>query len=261
MTRSPLAFEAVGTGPPLVLLHAFPYDRAMWRPQCEALSGGHRILAFDLPGLGETPLPAGGWTVDEAADAVVETLDGLGLAEPVTLGGLSMGGYVALAFARRHPQRLRGLILADTRAEPDSPEAKAGRAKTIELVKAEGAAAVFEDAMPKQLSEHTRSQRPDVVAEARRIAGRQSVEGITAALAALRDRPDARPGLAAIGVPTLVLVGADDVVTPPAAAQVLADGIRGATLVTLPTAGHLSNLETPDVFTAAVREFLTGVTG
>ena len=170
-----------------------------------------------------------------------------------------MGGYVALAFARRHPQRLRALILADTRAEPDSAEA--GRAKTAELAKAGGAAAVFEDAAAKQLSEYTRSHRPEVVAEARRIAARQSADGVVAALAALRDRPDARPGLGAIRVPTLVLVGSDDAITPPAAARVLADGIPGATLVSLPTAGHLSNLETPDAFTAAVRTYLTGVTG
>jgi pimeloyl-ACP methyl ester carboxylesterase len=259
MAHSSLAFGSAGDGPAVVLLHAFPYDRTLWRPQVEGLADGYRVVTVDLPGFGRTPVPAGGWTVDEAADAVADTLDGLGLTEPVVVGGLSMGGYVALAVARRHPQRLRGLILADTRAEPDGDEAKAGRAKTMELARAKGAEAVFEDAIPKQLCEVTRDGRPAVVAEARQIAGRQSVEGIVAALAALRDRPDARPGLADIRVPTLVLVGEHDAITPLAAAEVLAKGIAGARLEVLPAAGHLSNLETPAVFTSAVRAFLSEV--
>ena len=256
MTDSPLAVESVGDGPPVVLLHAFPYDRAMWGPQ-RSLASRCRLLLPDLPGFGDTP--AGEWTVDAAADRLAAGLDAVGVTGAVAVGGLSMGGYVALAFARRHPQRLRALILADTRAEPDSPEAKAGRTKTAEVAKGGGAAAVFDDVVAKQLSEYTRSRRPEVVAAARQIASRQSVEGVIAALAALRDRPEARPDLAAIAVPTLVLVGSDDAITPPAAARVLADGIPGATLQEVPTAGHLSNLETPAEFTAAVRSFLAGL--
>lgn len=256
MTRSSLAVGSAGDGPAVVLLHAFPYDRAMWAPQVRGLSDEYRVITPDLPGFGGTPAPPGGWTVDAAADAVADTLDSLGLADPVVLAGLSMGGYVALAFARRHPRRLRGLILADTRAEPDSKDARAGRAKTAELAKENGAAAVFEDALPKQLCEVTRTGRPGVVAEARAIAGRQSVEGVVAALVALRDRPDARPGLRDIRLPTLVLVGEHDAITPLAAAEELVRGIAGARLEVLPAAGHLSNLETPDVFTGAVRAFL-----
>ncbi len=148
MTDSPLAVESIGDGPPVVLLHAFPYDRAMWGLQ-RSLASRCRLLLPDLPGFGDTP--ACEWMIDAAADRLAAALDSFGVTDPVAVGGLSLGGYVALAFARRHPQRLRALVLADTRAEPDSPEAKAGRAKTAELAKAGGAVAVFEDAVAKQL--------------------------------------------------------------------------------------------------------------
>jgi 3-oxoadipate enol-lactonase len=242
--------------PPLVLLHAFPLSSEMWRPQVEALSGEFRVLTPDLPGFGVSA-PIDPPTIDGMADAVARFLDAQGVTEPVALGGLSMGGYVALAFARKYPQRLRALILADTRAEPDDAVGKANRDKMIAFAGDHTAADVIDQMLPKMLSDETRARRPEVVAEVRRIASAQSITGIIAALKSLRDRPDAGPSLANINVPTLVIVGSDDALTPPAMAQRLARDVGGAQLVTIAGAGHLSNLEKPVEFTDAVRKFLS----
>jgi pimeloyl-ACP methyl ester carboxylesterase len=243
------------TRPPLVLLHAFPLSSAMWRPQVEAMSGELRVLTPDLPGFGAVP-PIDPPSIDGLADAVAGFLDAQGVTEPVVLGGLSMGGYVALAFARKYPNRLRALILADTRAEPDDAAGKANRDKMIAFAGDHSAADVIDQMLPKLVSDETRAKRPEVVAEVRRIASGQSTAGIITALKALRDRPDAGPGLTNIAVPTLVIVGADDALTPPAMAERLARDIRGAKLVTISGAGHLSNLEKPSEFTDAVRRFV-----
>jgi pimeloyl-ACP methyl ester carboxylesterase len=253
-----LAHDDAGSGPPLVLLHAFPLDRTMWRSQVAVLSASHRVIVPDLFGFGDSPLLGGGWTVESQADALETFLTEIG-AERIVLGGLSMGGYVALAFARRHPDRLRGLVLADTKADADTAEGKKGREEMIAFARSNSAAAVVEKMLPKLLGETTRTTRPEVVAEVKRIGASQSPDGIIAALAALRDRPDATPGLPSIGVPTLVLVGAEDTITPLADARKLSDTIPEATLEVLPAAGHLSNLETPDAFSESVRAFLASV--
>jgi pimeloyl-ACP methyl ester carboxylesterase len=255
-TTRVFAHDESGSGPPLVLLHAFPLAREMWRSQLTALSAGHRVIAPDLFGFGESPLLGGGWTVDSAADALATFLEEISVGPRIVLGGLSMGGYVALAFARRHPDRLAGLILADTKADADTSEGKKGRDEMIAFAQTNPAAAVVEKMLPKLLGDTTRSQRPAVVDEVKRIGAAQSAEGIVAALAALRDRPDATPGLNSVRVPTLVLVGAEDAVTPLADARKLADTIRGATLEVIPAAGHLANLETPTMFNETVRAFL-----
>lgn len=253
-----IAYTDTGDGPPLVLLHGFPLCREMWAPQL-GLADRFRVIVPDLHGFGESGLPAGGWTVDSMADAIADLLTGIGISGPVVLGGLSMGGYVALAFARRHPDRLRALILADTKAEPDTEEGKAGRAAMIELARSGGAAAVADKMLPNLFGETTRERRQEVIAEVRRIAAGQSVDAVVAGLSALRDRPDARPGLADIRVPTLVLVGSEDKLTPPAAARAMVAAIPGAEYKEIPASGHMSNLETPSEFTTAVRMFLTGV--
>ncbi|HEX4609655.1 MAG TPA: alpha/beta fold hydrolase [Urbifossiella sp.] len=251
-----LAYTDTAAGPTLLLLHAFPLDREMWRPQLAALAGAARVLAVDLPGFGRSPLPAEPWSVDTAADAVAALLDALGLTGRLVVGGLSMGGYVAMAFARRHPDRLAGLILADTRADPDDAAAKENRGKMIATARKDGAAAVVGAMVPKLLSDATRESRPDVADGVRTLGERQTADGVAAGLAALRDRPDAGPGLDALAVPTLVLVGEHDAVTPPTLAAAIAGRVYGSELVTIPGAGHLSNLENPEAFNAAVGRFL-----
>ena len=248
-----------GEGPAVVLLHAFPLDRGMWAAQVAALSGRYHVHAVDTFGFGGCELPTGGWGVESMADALAGWLVAQRIPTPVAVCGLSMGGYVALAFARRHANHLRALVLADTRAEPDSPEARAARDIAIVAVQAHGSSAQVEAMLPKVLGPTTHAERPGVVSDFRRTGLAQDKVAVAAGLVALRDRPDARPGLAAIDAPTLVVVGAEDSLTPPSAAEALAAGIRGARLVVLPKAGHLSNLETPDAFNAAVLDFLDGL--
>lgn len=247
-----LAFADSGHGRPLVLLHAFPFDRAMWTPQ--AAIANVRLLGPDLPGFGASPVAES--TVDTMADAIAHWLDELTIDEPVVLGGCSMGGYVALAFARRHAARLRGLLLVDTKAEPDDDDGKANRNKMIDGAATLTAASVIDGMIPKALCDLTRSTRPDVVAEVRRLGAAQSVAGIVAAQRMMRDRPDARPSLAAIRVPTLVVVGEHDAITPPTVATAMAAAIPGSRLAILPSAGHLPNLEVPDAFNATVEDWL-----
>jgi pimeloyl-ACP methyl ester carboxylesterase len=249
-----IGYDEAGTGPPLVLLHAFPLDRTMWHPQLAALSDVARVVAPDLPGFGESP--AAPFNIEGVADTVAEFLSALSISKAVVCG-LSMGGYVALALSRKHPDRLAGLILADTRAGVDDSTTKANRTKSIAVATEKGTSALFEGMLPRVLSEHTHAARPDVVARVKTIAARQPAASVAAALAALRDRPDANAGLKSIAVPTLVLVGEFDLVTPPLSAANLSAQIRGSTLVHVPGAGHLSNVENPDAFNAAVRAFLT----
>lgn len=250
-----LAYDDVGTGLPVVLLHAFPFDRGMWTPQLGPLSAaGFRVLAPDFPEFGHSTPGSDPFTIDGAADVVADFLEGLKIDRAV-VGGLSMGGYAAMAFARRHPRRLAGLILADTKAEPDDAAGREGRDKTITAVRADGPAAVGESLLGKLLSEGSKLSKP-LVDFGREIATRQSGAAMIAALYALRDRPDAGPGLEAVAVPTLVIVGEHDAVTPPLAAARIATATPGSELVHIPGAGHLSNVENPDAFNRAVIAFL-----
>jgi pimeloyl-ACP methyl ester carboxylesterase len=248
-----LAFTDTGLGHPLVLLHAFPLDRAMWEPQLSALSGKLRVIAPDLPGFGGSAAEA--WSVDSAADQVAALLDQLKLPK-VALGGLSMGGYVALAFARRHASRLSHLILADTRSEPDDSAGKDNRNRLIKLTEEFGPSKVYEVMLPKVLSEGTHQSKPKVVEFVRAIAAKQSGPGVIGGLVALRDRPDATADLEKIAVPTAILVGESDAVTPPRMAEAMAERIPGNKLIRIPDAGHLSNVENPAAFNAALLELL-----
>jgi pimeloyl-ACP methyl ester carboxylesterase len=256
--KATLAHDDRGAGRPLVLLHAFPLDRRMWQPQLGPLAAVARVLTPDLPGFGDSPAPRGPFTIDSAADAVRDFLDATKVTGRVVLGGLSMGGYIALAFARRYPARLAGLILADTRSEPDDAAGKAKRDELIALANSAGVSGVLDQMLPKMLAPPA---RPELVETVRTIAVGQSAATVAAALAALRDRPDATTSLGAITVPTLILVGEQDAITPPVMAQSLAGRIPGSRLVTIPGAGHLNNLENPDAFTTAVREFVTELPG
>ena len=253
-----LAFEETGSGMPLVLLHAFPYDRGMWAPQRAGLADVNRVITPDLPGFGESPVVPN-ITVEQMANGVAELLNSLQLKDRINLAGLSMGGYVAMAFARKYPQRLRNLILADTRGEPDDAEAKRNRGKAIELVQTEGIEPFVEIQIAKQLCKETLDTKPMVVAEAKRIGSAQQVEGIVAALEALRDRPDAIAGLSSMNCPVLILVGSEDAITPPTMSETMRTRIPGSRLTRIPAAGHLSNLEQPLAFNKAVRDFINFV--
>ncbi len=244
-----------GAGLPVVLLHAFPLDRSMWSPQVAALlQAGYRPVTIDIPGFGDSP-PVPHWSIDAAAGWVADLLDVLGINRAV-VGGESMGGYIALGVARHHPAKLAGLVLADTRAGPDDTVARQRRDEMIVTIQANGPAAIVDALLPKMVSESTQTQRPEVVRQLRDTMARQKAEGLIPALVALRDRPDAAPVLPSITVPTLVIVGEFDTLTPPLTAARLAGMIPNARLVHIPAAGHISNLENPEAFNAALLEFL-----
>jgi pimeloyl-ACP methyl ester carboxylesterase len=250
--RSGPYFADEGRGEPIVLLHAFPLDGSMWDAERTELAKTGRVIVPDLRGFGRSAHATPPTSLDEHADDIARILDDLGIAR-ATVAGLSMGGYIAFALVRRHPQRLSRLILADTRSVPDSDEGRRGRDDNIALVAREGVPPLVERLLPKLLSA---GASPEVVARVRSLGGRQTKEGITAALTALRDRPDATPLLAKIAVPTVVVVGDADVISPPEEARAIAAAIPGADLAVINGAGHLSNLEAPAAFMAAVRKSL-----
>jgi len=245
------AYEFFGGGKPLVLLHAFPFDGQMWTATAQALSSRCRVMVPDMRGFGESTLGDGAPSIADMADDVAAMLDGLGI-QRLTVGGLSMGGYVALAFAARHPARLERLILADTRAAADSQAARAGRADALALVEKEGVAALVE----RQLGALLSPAASEAVREQVRSLGKQSREGVKAGIRALRDRPDRQAELTAIRCPTLVIVGKEDKISPPAEMSVVASAISGARMVEIAGAGHLSNLENPNDFVSAIANFI-----
>lgn len=242
--------------PALVLLHAFPLHAGMWAPQIEALSTHTRVVAPDLLGFGASAVPddPDSYSVDGWADQVAGLIEHLGLG-PVVLGGLSMGGYVAFAFVRRHRSRLAGLVLADTRPGPDTPEVAERRRNHARQVLDGDLASLRETLLEGLLSEHTRHHRPEVV-DATRALTDQPPAGVVGALSAMLRRSDSTPDLAIIDVPTLVVVGEEDGPSPPAVARAMQGAVPGATLAVLAGAGHLSSLEAPEAFNTALEQHL-----
>ncbi len=244
-----------GAAVPLLLIHGFPLDRTLWTAQARGLADVARVITPDLRGLGESGMPAGAITMGTYADDVCGLLDVLGI-KHVIVGGLSMGGYIAFAFYRKFAHRVRGLILANTRAGADSPEGKKGRDENAALAREKGAAAIAERMLPKMLTPKTIAERPAVAEAVRALMARQPVEGVVGALLAMRDRPDSTPTLAEISVPTLIITSAEDTLILPKEAEIMRDAVRGARLVSIPNAAHLSNIEQPDAFNQAVRELI-----
>lgn len=255
-----LAYEDVGEGQPVVFLHGFPLDHSMWAPQLRALAAMARCIAPDLRGLGESRGDSRGDSpsMERHADDVAALLDALAIPRAVVVG-LSMGGYVALALWRRHRARVGALALVDTRAGADGDEAREKRHQLIALARAEGSAAVAERQLAGLVGKTTRAERPAVVEALRATMTRAPVEGIVGALEAMLARPDSTPLLATIDVPTLVVVGDEDIVTPPKEARAMAAQIPGARLEVVPGAGHMSNLERPEAFTAVLRGWLASL--
>ena len=246
-----LAYEHVGQGPPVVLLHAFPFDSRMWRGTAAALASKAQVITPDMRGFGQSELGPGDFSIADLADDVAALLDTLKL-PAATVGGVSMGGYVALAFAQRHRDRLHSLILADTKARADSPEERQGREASIALVEKQGVAALLAKQIPRLLSP---SAGDSLRAELRNL-GTQPARTVIAGIRALRDRPDRTSELPTIKVPCLVVVGSDDALSSPTEVLAMSAAIPHARVVQIPGAGHLSNLENPDAFAGGLRGFI-----
>jgi pimeloyl-ACP methyl ester carboxylesterase len=226
----------------------------MWDEQAEKLSDHYRVIAPDLRGFGSSQR-SDAFTIESLADDTHLFLEQLA-ATPCVLAGLSMGGYIALAYARKYPNDLRGLILIDTKAAGDTPQQKEGRAKMIELARTSGATAVAEQMLPKLLGAGTVENRPEVVKSVRRMAEACSAQTIEYALRAMRDRPDRTAELPDIKVPTLVIVGDADAITPPDIAESMHKAIHGSTLEIIRGAGHMSPMEQPEQVNRAIERFM-----
>jgi pimeloyl-ACP methyl ester carboxylesterase len=251
-----MAYDDVGSGPAIVLLHGYPFNRSLWREQVEALRESHRVITPDLRGFGETPAAAGETaTMKDMAGDVAELLDQLEIRR-ATVGGLSMGGYVALAFYRRFPLRVRALLLADTRAQADTDEARRTRAEQAQTILQDGMEAIADDMLSKLLAPATFKEQPDVVARVRQMITSTPPEGAAAALRGMAARVDQRDFLPSIYAPTLIVVGSLDKLTPPPDSELMRREIRGSRLEIIEGAAHLSNLERPAAFNRALESFL-----
>ena len=248
-----------GDGTPVVLLHAFPFNSAMWEPQIEALGDRFRFIAPDLKGFGDSDAPEdrSAYSMDGFADEVKALVDELGL-DRFVLAGLSMGGYIALAYMRKHADGVAALVLSDTRAEADPPEGVEKRANQQNQVSSDGTSGLIDVLTGALLSEDTRTNKSDVVKKVQ-AAMDNPAAGFIGALESMKNRIDSTESLAKIGVPTLVIVGENDGVTPPDAARKLHEHIGGSRLVVIPDAGHISNMESPEAFNGALAEFLNGL--
>jgi pimeloyl-ACP methyl ester carboxylesterase len=249
-----LAYDAVGQGPAL-LLHAFPLGMVMWEPQARAFASSRQVIRFDARGFGGSPPGDGLLTMERIADDAVALLDHLGVSRAAVCG-LSMGGYAAFAMVRRHPDRLKALVLADTRAGADGATARAARAAQADKVRKEGSAAIADAVLPKLVGETTHKQRPELLARLRETIAANPPRGIADALAGLAARAESTPTLREIRVPTLVVCGDEDVLTPLEESEALVRGIAGSRLEVIPAAGHLSSMENPEGFNDALGKFL-----
>ena len=250
-----ISYREFGDGPPIVLLHAFPLDSRMFEPQAEALAGSHRLITPDYPGFGRSPRSPAQPDMRYYAEGVRGLLDRLDL-ERAVLGGVSMGGYVVFECLRMFPERISGLILANTRPEPDSEEIRENRREMARRVASDGVGVLIELQMERLLAPETLENDERVVEKVRAMILESNPNGVVAALGAMRERPDSTPLLAKIEVPTLVIGGEEDGISSPEVMGAMADKIADSRHVTLPGAGHLANLEAPEGFNAALREFL-----
>lgn len=250
-----LAYEDVGEGRAILFIHGFMFDRTMWRSQIGALAGWRRI-APDLRGSGLSEAPERGYCMTTYADDLAALLDALGVRR-IVLCGLSMGGYVAFEFLRRHRERVAGLVIMDARAETDSSERRARRTVMIARARDGGSTAIVDKLVPRFLAE---SAPDETKRQLRQMMERTPMNGIIGALEAMRDRPDSTPLLRTLAsVPTLLLIGECDIRTPRASMQAMADQIPGARFDVVPGAGHVPPLENPMAVLSRLRRFLDEV--
>ena len=257
-----VGYDDVGSigvsGTPILFVHGFPLNRTMWAPQVSALVGRSRCIAADLRGFGESSVRPP-YSMDQYADDLVQLLDQLRI-DKVTVVGLSMGGYVSFALWRRHKRRIRALVLADTRATADTKEALVKRRKTIDTARSEGATAVANLQIASLVGKTTAEKNPDTYDAVHRMIAQSNVEGIVGGLEAMMTRPDSTPTLETIDVPTLIIVGEEDVLTPPSDARAMQERSPGSRLEIIEHAGHLSNMERPAAFNHLLTEFLVALT-
>jgi pimeloyl-ACP methyl ester carboxylesterase len=255
-----ISFVDEGSGKPVVLLHGFPLNSSMWIMQLSELDDVCRVIVPDLRGFGDTSLgnvdPTTGISMTQYADDLAALLDACGIQEPIVLCGFSMGGYIAFQFVKSYSDRLRGLVLCDTRAAADTEEARAGRIKMAEHVGEWGAERVAEIMGPKLFAPETFAKQPELVEDVRRVVMNTLPDAIAAAQRGMAARPDVTSELPSINVPTLVIAGEHDAISPPEEMRAIAAAIPGAEFVLVPGAGHMSPMENSAVVNDALRRFI-----
>ena len=247
-----------GSDLPVVLIHAFPLNQNMWDDQLSELRNRCRVITLDLRGFGGSDAPPGPYSMDQMAADVRGLLSALNV-DRAALVGLSMGGYVSLAFYRNYPGAVHAMVLADTRASADTHQARERRLKSAERAERDGSRAIADDMVPLLLGRTTLERRPAVIERVRSMLKSDQPAGIAVAQRGMAQRHDSTYILAGMDFPVLILVGSEDTLTPPAEAESLRGGIRGARLRVIEDAGHLSNLEQPAEFNAALIEFITSL--
>ena len=250
-----LYYHESGRGLPVVLVHGFPLDHHIWHKQVHDLAPLCRVITPDLRGFGQST-GGGSFTIASLAEDLYLLLSQIH-ALPCVLGGLSMGGYVALAYERHYAATLRGLMLIDTRAGADSPEGRTGRDAMIEVAKTQGSVAIADKMLPKMVAGGNVDNSAEAVREVKSIMDACPAQTIQYALAAMRDRIDYTPTLQRIAAPTLIIAGEMDVLVPPAQAEEMHKSIRGSTISMIPGAGHIAPMERPREVSRAIRHFLT----
>ncbi len=245
-------------GTPIVFIHGFPLSHRMWTfqgGQTEPLLTTHRIILYDVRGHGESETGSGIYSIEFFVDDLISLLNHLNIQSAVIVG-LSMGGYIALRAIERHPNRFRGLVLCNTKSEGDTNEAKIQRAAIITLLQKEGIRTFSEEYSKKLFSEHTFSTRPDLIKYSQSVMQRNSPVGISGTLLALAARTDTTAVLSKISVPTLVIAGEKDTVTPSAVMQEMQNKIPNSEFHIIPNAGHISSMENPKEFNTHLGNFL-----
>lgn len=246
-----------GTGPVLLFVHGFPLNHTMWEAQIAEFSRTHRVIAPDLRGFGQTDGALYSVSMEQFADDLARLLETLEVTEPVNFCGLSMGGYVAWQFLLRHPGKLARLILCDTRAAADSPDAAANRLKMADLVLKDGPEPIARAMMPKLFAQCQGDHCPAAVEKVRQMVMTSNPVAIAAAQRGMAVRPDMTSHLSSIRVPTLVMCGAQDAISPPDEMKAFAAQIPRAVFVEIPGAGHMAPMERPQLVNAALRAFLS----
>jgi pimeloyl-ACP methyl ester carboxylesterase len=256
-----IAYDDLGTGSALVLVHGHPFNRSMWRPQVERFSrSGWRVIAPDLRGYGESTVVPGMTTLDVFARDLANLLDHLAVG-PAVLVGLSMGGQIAMDFYRQFPDRVRAIVLADTFATGETEAGRARRNEIADRLMREGMAAYAEEELPKMVDPANIAARPAVAEHVLGMMRTTPAEGAAAALRGRAERPDYVEVLAKLSVPALVVVGEEDTYTPVPVARSMHEVLPDSTLVIIEGAAHLPNLERPAEFDAALSRFLSGLVG
>ena len=253
-----LAYDDVGVGHAVVLIHGYPFNRSLWNEQTEALTSRFRVVTPDLRGFGESDSSEGPVTMNRMAQDVAELMDHLGIDQAV-ICGLSMGGYVALAFVKQFPSRVKALVLADTRAQADTEEGIQTRHQQAEKALSEGMAGIADAMLPKLLTPDTVSKRPEVVKRVRDMMLKTKPQGAASALLGMAERDDQSEFISTIRVPTMIVVGREDAITPLADSEKMQSKIASSRLVVIENAGHVSNIEQTEQFNAALLAFLSEV--